>query len=622
MKDEAEATIIIGQHYEPSERDKGKILYYYKLAVVLFRQANEKERLATTLVDLADLQQIDFDDLGALKNLREALNIYKRIGFTRLTNVYDLMGKVLLQLGDREDALRYELLAERSALALKDSTLQMSTVYLRISECYSSLVNYKKAISYSDKALVIANKYRDSVYMFVTTYAQANIYYLAHEPKKSILLMNKIYGWLNPKIPDDLLAAIPINNTYLKAYVDLKDYRTAKIYLDKLPSYTTHKNEANLILEGHLYYLLATQQYQACYPYLEANKQITQSPRMLRAAVKNELFWFRADSASGKYFNAIKHYQLNRRLSDSLFTLTKNRQVAFLQIEFETEQKEQNIALQAKSIQLLSNNARLEKQQQNEKLRVLAGAFIITLILFGVGYSRYRLKQRTNLQLEAKQFEIHQANVSLQNLVTEKEWLLKEIHHRVKNNLQITMSLLSVQTHTTTSKIARDALMNSQRRLHSMSLIHQKLYQSEKLAYIEMSAYIKEMVAYLKDSFDHTNHIAFKTEAEKLELDVAQAVPLGLILNEAITNAIKHAFPDNREGEITIKLFTDDEGFYHLIIADNGIGLTNNSSIIKESSLGMELFKILTKQIDGKLCIDSKNGTTIIVRFRALKLFQ
>jgi two-component sensor histidine kinase len=161
--------------------------------------------------------------------------------------------------------------------------------------------------------------------------------------------------------------------------------------------------------------------------------------------------------------------------------------------------------------------------------------------------------------------------------------------------------------------------MNSQRRLHSMSLIHQKLYQSEKLAYIEMSAYIKEMVAYLKDSFDHTNHIAFKTEAEKLELDVAQAVPLGLILNEAITNAIKHAFPDNREGEIAIKLFTDDEGFYHLIIADNGIGLTNNSSIIKES-LGMELFKILTKQIDGKLCIDSKNGTVITVTFKVLDL--
>lgn len=123
------------------------------------------------------------------------------------------------------------------------------------------------------------------------------------------------------------------------------------------------------------------------------------------------------------------------------------------------------------------------------------------------------------------------------------------------------MSLLSVQTHSTTSKIAKEALMISQRRLHSMFLIHQKLYQSEKLAYIEMADYIREMVTFLKDSFDSTNHIAFKTEVEKLELDVAQAVPLGLILNKAITNAIKHAFPDQRVGEITIKLSSDHDGF-------------------------------------------------------------
>jgi two-component sensor histidine kinase len=618
LKDEAEATIIIGQHYELTEANIARIITYYQTAAELFRRSGDKERFATTLVDLADYQNWRNQRIESLKNLWEALKIYKSIGFNRLTNIYGLIGEDLLNLGNMPEALRYELLSERSAAALKDTTLQLSTVYYRIADCYRLLKDNNNAIIYSVKGLAIANKYHETSHIVAHTIALVQAYYQKHEYLRSINYLDKLKDLLDPA---DLEDVIYMNSFYVKNYLELKKFSLAKKYLDKLPP---HINDAYLIDEAgeaHINYLLSTKQYQACYPFLKTIKHITEGRVISPDQVKNELDWFKADSGLGKYYDAMKHYQRSRTLSDSLFSLAKDNQVALLRIKYETDQKEQHLTLQAKSIELLKNNAQLEKQKQESRLYVLIAVLAITLTILVFGYSRYRLKQRTNLQLEAKQLEIYHANVSLQSLVTEKEWLLKEIHHRVKNNLQITMSLLSVQTHTTTSKIAKDALMNSQRRLHSMSLIHQKLYQSEKLAYIEMSVYITEMVTYLKDSFDHTNHIAFKTEAEKLELDVAQAVPLGLILNEAITNAIKHAFPDKRDGEITIKLSSDVEGFYHLIIADNGIGLSDNSTMVKES-LGMELLKILTKQIDGELCIDGKNGTTITVGFKALALFQ
>jgi two-component sensor histidine kinase len=203
----------------------------------------------------------------------------------------------------------------------------------------------------------------------------------------------------------------------------------------------------------------------------------------------------------------------------------------------------------------------------------------------------------------------------LKKVLNEKEWLLREIHHRVKNNLQIVISLLNTQSAYINNKDAMEAIQNSQHRMHAMSLIHQKLYQSDSLATIDMKWYIRELVSYMRECFDIDKIVRFLIEADELSLDVAQAVPVGLILNEAVTNSIKYAFPDNRSGTISIILQHEDDTHYTLIIADNGVGLPDDFDEDQLNSLGMNLMKGLSEQLGGTFEMNNKNGLNIQITF-------
>jgi two-component sensor histidine kinase len=198
-------------------------------------------------------------------------------------------------------------------------------------------------------------------------------------------------------------------------------------------------------------------------------------------------------------------------------------------------------------------------------------------------------------------------------LVNEKEWLLKEIHHRVKNNLQVVMSLLNSQSAYIDNDAALTAIHDSQHRVHAMSLIHQKLYNSENVSSIDMSFYTRELVSYLRDSFDTGHRIRFELNIEPLKMDVSQAVPLGLILNEAITNSIKYAFPHEKSGVISVSLSDSSANHYLLSISDNGVGLP--ADFRKTGSLGMSLMKGLSEDLDGNFSIESNNGTLIKISF-------
>jgi two-component sensor histidine kinase len=205
--------------------------------------------------------------------------------------------------------------------------------------------------------------------------------------------------------------------------------------------------------------------------------------------------------------------------------------------------------------------------------------------------------------------------------VVEKEWLLKEIHHRVKNNLQIVISLLNTQSQYLDNEDAIAAIRNSQHRMYAMSLIHQRLYQTENLGKIDMNWYIAELMKYMKESFETDGKISFRIDNDTISLDVVQAVPLGLILNEAVSNSIKYAFPNGRKGTIGVSLKSDVGNCCQLSICDDGVGFKDKNTINESQSLGMSLMRGLANQLDGEFCLTSNDtGVAITIAFQCRSL--
>jgi two-component sensor histidine kinase len=201
-------------------------------------------------------------------------------------------------------------------------------------------------------------------------------------------------------------------------------------------------------------------------------------------------------------------------------------------------------------------------------------------------------------------------------LVEEKERLLRDIHHRVKNNLQIVMSLLDSQAASLRDQAALAAIQESQHRVQAIALIHQKLYQSEGLARIPMRSYIQDVADYLQEAYGLPDNVQLVLSVEAFELDVMQAVPLGLIINEAISNVFKYAFPGGRRGSVRLSLGRLDKDTCQLIIADDGVGLPAGYLPAHNRSLGMTLLHGFSRQLGGKLSITSPPGTTISLVFR------
>ena len=201
--------------------------------------------------------------------------------------------------------------------------------------------------------------------------------------------------------------------------------------------------------------------------------------------------------------------------------------------------------------------------------------------------------------------------------VKEKDQLLREIHHRVKNNMQIISSLLNLQSENEKDERFLRMIMDSRNRINAMAIIHEMLYASADFKYTNFSAYAQKLTQSLMDSYAMDSSIRFNIQANRaLSFDVDKMIPLGLILNEAITNSFKYAFPkDHLSPEITITLNGDSYKGYELMISDNGVGLPAGFNIKKDMSLGMQLIHLLAEQIDGKVELSSGKGTAYKLAF-------
>jgi two-component sensor histidine kinase len=197
----------------------------------------------------------------------------------------------------------------------------------------------------------------------------------------------------------------------------------------------------------------------------------------------------------------------------------------------------------------------------------------------------------------------------------EKEALLKEIHHRVKNNLQVVSSLLGLQSRAIQDPEMRKRFQESQNRIHSMALLHESLYQSENLSQIDFPDYIRQLAAHLFRSYGVNERVQLKTDLDKLDLTLDTAVPCGLIINELLSNSLKYAFPNGRSGVIRIAMREEPEGRIRLVVADNGIGLASDLDWTTTPTLGLRLVRTLGQQLGATVEVNCRNGTEVQLAF-------
>ncbi|MCR1026008.1 sensor histidine kinase [Cellulophaga baltica] len=403
----------------------------------------------------------------------------------------------------------------------------------------------------------------------------------------------------NDIIKGSLLKGIIAGNIG-KCYADLKNFEDAVFYLEnsieaiykyKMGSYSSNLIENTLYLADCL---LQTNELKDAKKLLDKDFKYVEAEHQLK---RNRLLAAYYDKVAD-FSTASFYYKKNIRLSDSIASnerlITGQQLEALVQSDLENSkamyrESKESLELKSRELDALDN-----------EISYVYISLVFTLLGFaGLVYAYLR-------SIKVQRIIVQQKHIIEASLV-EKDSLLKEIHHRVKNNLQMVSSLLSLQTKNTKSKAAIEALEEGKSRVKAMALIHQKLYQNDDLSVIEMQGYIESLVNSIQSVYKKGGHkININIDAEAVELDIDRAIPFGLILNELVSNSFKYGFPeDDGNGKIYIHLRkTTEEGGGYFEYSDNGVGMPSDMEERAGESMGIRLMNRLVNQLQSTLNID------------------
>lgn len=518
------------------------------------------------------------------------------------------------------DQLAYAYLKWKDLLMVKADYAQATqTVYkalelfekvnnqIGIAACYAAIGDlkyyeqrYAEGVKWTDKAIAILTKL-DAKEGLANAYRMKanNQLFSTTDLEQALASINKsieLYKQLGEDgIP--MMASINWRGNIYK-YMDRYDEAIAD-YEANFDNSTKMGLERYLIPSlgniGHVYLLQGK--------YKEALPYNLQAIDIMKKTGRERNLWENYMHVSNIY-ESLEDYKLAlfyHHLYAQAFEEFKNNTIQGLETEaqakYETGQKNATIYFQDEKI----------AQQQRAKVLYIVLASLLAFILFGLFYY-YKKRQHKNNELRVLNSQLDTKN-------KQNELLLKEIHHRVKNNLELVKSLLALQSAKLEDSTTKDAMIASQNRVQSMGIIHQKLYQGENLGSIEMKDYFLNLGEGILDTFDAEHKVKIECAMDNLELDVDTAVPIGLIVNELLTNALKYAFPKNGKGNILISLSQSTPEILTLKVADNGIGKVIGMSP-KGTGFGSQLILLLTQQLDGKMMEEHDNGTSVLFQFK------
>jgi two-component sensor histidine kinase len=610
---------------------------FMKKALELYLQEKNVTAAINTLQNIGYMSFASGKQLESEDASRQALRLADSIRYPYTHYISDLLALINTNKSFYTIAANYALRSVRTAEGTRDS-LAYGYFYKRAGEIFSDISSENEtdpsAIEYSDW-------FEKSIKWFMSRGKNEKLYFdvwrlsymvgFNNKSPEGLSLIREMYTRYPPNnLLDTVEYECAIGTWYrLLGQLDSsrKYFQQARAGSDRLPVVSNY-NIRLIILKGlgRIYFLMGDHARSRKY-----YQQLLDEPRLreIKAGFSfGALFdLYTMDSADSHYLSAIRYFRRYSTLKDSFYTAIHAKQIEELSVQYETDQKIMELGtLHSKSL--------LQQQQlkhaATQRKFIFAGIVAMWLIL-GLLYNRYRLKRKNSLLLEKQKAEIDNKNRQLEGLLTDKdellmekdellesrEWLLKELHHRVKNNLQIMMSLLNLQTLSLDNEEAVHAIMDSRNRLQAMSMIHQKLYQTKDMGMIDMPGFIGEFVSYLYNGMYKGASVRLALQLTPLQLDVAKAVPLALLLNEAITNVFKYAFSDPVAGRVNTLNITMRPvgGLIEITVKDNGKGLPPGFDPDNSSSLGVYLMRSLADQIDGGFSMTNDAGATVTVVF-------
>ena len=384
-------------------------------------------------------------------------------------------------------------------------------------------------------------------------------------------------------------------------YLEKKDYPRSIYHFNKaLDNIIDDKNHIDLgsIYQGLTKVALDQNRLEDAKSYLDLSYEFGKNIDALEYNSDQHELMSAYFSRIGNHRQAYEQLLLFNKSQNSLLNENIANQITGLNIQYETEKKEAEIE------RLESEDAYKANQLKRQQLAIVGLLLVLTIL----GMLWYRIRTQKS-QIEEQKDVISKA-------LNEKDILLREIHHRVKNNLQFVSSLLNLQSRHVEDETALTALKEGQNRVKSMALIHQNLYQEDNLTGIEIKEYLEKLTNSLFSSYNISpDRITLDMDIENVNLDVDTVIPLGLIINELISNALKHAFPKETSGKIIVQLKEENSELV-LNVKDNGVGLKGEDETLLKKSFGYRLINAFKSQLDADLNIDGHQGTAVEMRIK------
>lgn len=571
-------------------RDLNKALDFTRKGLDMTRQKEdllwEGRFQVTEAAILLRMEKLD----TAYVILQEAKNKIKKEDLAFLNTQ---IGYVFERKGDLVRAADYALESKRLGLETND-VKAVALAYCDLSNLYWKYSKFERGLEYGLKSLELFEErglndldYDFTLYVVGNNQLELGNYSEALDYFKHSIAIGERYGFYN-NLSDTYISLIELYTLLLKYDEAEKAAEKALLYANLLDNNFLRMRSWLSIGKLQLFegkYISAIESLNKCieiatpefgdYYYLSQAYE-----RLGKAYVGNH-----------KYKDATEAFVMYDSLRKKVFTESAKENMVLLETEF-------NMARKEDTIQGMEDQIKKQSSQQ-ALISIISGLlFLLVLVLF-VTYKKNKGK-----------------NVLLERQNAEKEFLLKEIHHRVKNNLGIVSSLLELQVAKMTDPKAIEAIEESRNRVYSMSMIHQKLYQGKNLSSIEMKDYLINLSRHILDSYGSEYAIEYVYNLQEFELDVDLALPIGLIVNELLTNSFKHAFPEQEKGKIKITCQkVGNEGIV-LEVYDNGIGLNNLKNYNeKGSGFGTQLVDLLVEQLDGSMRVYNGQGTRVRMEF-------